>query len=210
MDIFNLVSHTWIMSMSINVPSQECQKEVINYFKVCEVKWLPCRLLQHVMLLCFPAYWWLFICHRSLSLTIVFPFFANYNDTLHCMPCWKINKPKGTTESWPCSCSRIIANRLLWLLKETCQYVTVCVPASTIKTVVLMRKRGGITHVSWANFYCWVKWQACFLYINNNYMKEHTIYGYLTWKQCLWTQCTWAQDVDNDNHVFSFLKKGMS
>ncbi len=116
--IFNSDGHfsfslTYLNHVHVNQCSKSRMSEVINYFKVREVKWLPCWLLQHVMLLCFPAYWWLFICHRSLSLTIVFPFFANYNDTLHCMPCWKINKPKGTTESWPCSCSRIIANRLL-------------------------------------------------------------------------------------------------
>lgn len=134
-------------------------------------------------------------------LTIAFAFFANYNDTLYWMPCWKINVPEGTTESWPCSCSFscsiIIGNRL----KETCQSVIVCVQEST-EGCSNEEKSRYYTCFSWYRFYFWVKWQACFLYINNNHMKEHTRHGYMDMKAVFVITMCLVQDVYNDSCVY--------
>lgn len=123
------------------------------------------RMFLHCSALTQPAF-------VSVNLTSVFSLFVNYHDTFYCMPSYKKNIPRGTTESWPRSCSIIIGNWLLQLRKETCQYVIVCVPPRQSKDT--------ISHsFSWSSFYCWVKWQACFLYINNNHMKKHTRHGYM-------------------------------
>lgn len=140
-------------------------------------------------LLCFNSACFCF----SHSLTSEFSLFVNYSDRFYCMPSYKKNIPRGTTESWPRSCSIIIGN---WLLhperKLVDTWLSVHRPPQSKDTI--------LHSFPWSSFYCWVKWQACFLYINNNHMKEHTRHGYMEVKAvcvCVWSQ--WVQDIDNDS-----------
>lgn len=138
-------------------------KENWNDFNVFDINWLNAAVLSRFQ-------------SSFLSVTDL-SFFANY--MLYWMPCCKINRPKGTRGGWPCSCSILIGNRLLELLKETCQCVIACTRVYSVKCCFNEDRKTHLTCFSWSSFYCWVKWQACFIYINNNHMKKHTRHGYM-------------------------------
>lgn len=101
------------------------------------------------------------------------------NDILQCTPCCKINTPMRTAASWPFA-----------LHLNNWQQAVLASKGNSAARDCLRIHNADSTRGHWNEekkqhftclffffshglcfFYCWIKWQACVLYINNNHMK---------------------------------------